>query len=224
MPGHSVALTVSDVRERILAFIHDACVVPGGRMPTERVLQEELGISRSRIRDALAALEVEGAIHRRVGNGTYLSEVRQRPLLEPALTAMYSPAQLIEARMTFETALPPLIAAKATGADFEAMEKILVSADRASSLEDYERCDMDFHLALARASHNDLLVHFAEILGRERGMEWGDLKAKTTTPERRIAYQVQHWAILKALRRRAATEAEAALRDHVLYIRSALID
>src|SRR5690606_32067306 len=63
--------SVSEVRDAVLDYLKRSGIGPGERIPTERKLQEILGVSRNRVRDALAALESQGTVKRLIGNGTY---------------------------------------------------------------------------------------------------------------------------------------------------------
>ncbi|MGD9846777.1 MAG: FadR/GntR family transcriptional regulator [Variibacter sp.] len=221
--------SIRQVRDQILALVEQISVETGGRVPTERALQEAIGVSRSRIRDALAALEVEGVVTRQVGSGTYL--VRANPVATPALPESktltadaISPAQLLEARLAFETGLQPLIVANATTADLKGLESILLKADRTKELAEFERYDMEFHTRLADAAHNELMSQFAELLSLARGAERSAFKRETSTQERLSAYQRQHWAILHALKRRNAEASSIAVRDHLRFVRDVLFE
>ena len=100
------------VRTRIIDYIRNSGHKPGERLAIERDLQEMLGVSRSRVRDALAALEADGIIARRIGSGTYLNCVIGRPgQTVPHLgdsADRVSPAALMEARMMLEVSMLPL--------------------------------------------------------------------------------------------------------------------
>jgi DNA-binding FadR family transcriptional regulator len=220
--------SIVEIRNRIMALVKESSVESGGRVPTERALQEAIGVSRSRIRDALAALEVEGVVTRQVGSGTYLARMDSPPpkkfdIAQIASDAV-SPAQLLEARLAFESGLQPLVVANATAADIKGLEKVLRAADKVTGSLEFEASDIEFHTRLASASHNDLMVQFAETLERARGSEWSAFKQETRSKERHLIYQKQHWAILDALKSRDSEAAIAAVRDHLRFVRSVLFD
>jgi len=220
-PGPSIA----EISRRILGLIAHARVAPGDRLPTERSLQITLNVSRSRIRDALASLEAQGIIERRVGSGTYLAIAPATAMLggtQDPLDAL-SPSQLIEARLTFELSLVPLIVAHATAQDLRGLRAELAAGERATEDREFEAHDAEFHRALAQAAHNPLLMDFAALISEARmNASWTRLKAQTSTIERRALYRVQHADIVAACERREPQRAEDAVRSHYQTIRQIL--
>ena len=104
---------------QIRAFI-DAGDAANGRLPPERVLAEDLGISRRAIRYALDLLEAEGRIRRQQGRGTFVCDARAgAPDLSCELAKLTNPVDTLEARMAIEPALARLAALRATRADFD---------------------------------------------------------------------------------------------------------
>jgi DNA-binding FadR family transcriptional regulator len=216
------------VCDRILDQIRRSGRNPGERILTERAFQDTLGISRSRVRDALAALEAQGVIARRIGSGTYLArkiDTRDTELrILPISTEHLSPASLIEARMVLEVSMLPLIIAQATNSDLKALKSTLDCADTAKSARDFEKYDTEFHYRLGVSAHNDLLSNFAEIIVQARkGTEWGQAKERSSTPRLRRAYQSDHRKILQAIRNRDLQQATTVMRAHLTFIREHLV-
>jgi DNA-binding FadR family transcriptional regulator len=181
---------------------------PGERLPTERQLSADYQVGRAAVRRVLAEIKQQGLITQAVGSGTYAAQ----PVTGPVL----SPAMLMEARLALEPALVPLIVRNATTADLAALEACCRDADKAQSLAAFEQADGEFHRWLARATHNSFLNEMAEQMSQARSSaEWGSLKRRSATAERRLLYGRQHRALLGFLREREAASAREALVGHL---------
>ena len=179
---------------------------------------------RNAVRRALARLEAEGSIVRRVGRGTFLAtSANISPLVDTALDI--SPAELIEARLRLEPAMVELVVVNATAGDLERMETCLERAERASTLDAFELWDAALHHAIASASHNRFILRIFDLVTAvRRQAEWGKLKDRIVTPERRIKYQEEHRQIVTALKDRDAERARAAIASHLAHARGNLFE
>ncbi|MGQ0525667.1 MAG: FadR/GntR family transcriptional regulator [Betaproteobacteria bacterium] len=205
------------VRDFIAAAAAEGSLPPGGRLPTERELAKRFSVPRNAVRKTLAQLEAEGAITRHVGRGTFLAmraESHATRTLDSV--AHTSPAELMEARLRIEPALAELIVTNATPADFARMEACLDKAERATTLDEFELWDAALHQAMATATHNRFVVRVLDMVTAVRQQaEWGKLKDRIVTPERRIQYQEEHRNIVRALRDRDAERARAFIIEHL---------
>lgn len=194
---------------------------PGDRLPTERVLAERFGLARNTLRRRLDTLEEEGLIVRVVGSGTYVAE---RPPAGAAAVRDASPAEIMEFRLLLEPQVVDLVVARATSDDFAAMERWLEAGERAETVAAFEEADGALHLAIVAAGRNRVASEvYAAANEVRRRADWGTLKERTLTPERRTLYRRQHRAIVEALRDRDAPAARAALRGHLLAVRESLL-
>lgn len=210
------------VRDFIVESAANGALPPGAKLPTERELAKRFSLPRHAVRRMLAELEAEGSITRHVGRGTFLAGESARPVGEPApLSGMHtSPAELMEARLRIEPALAELIVTNATAADFERMEVCLEKAERAATLDEFELWDAALHHALASATHNRFVVQVFEMVAAVREQaEWGKLKDRIVTPERRIDYQREHRDIVQALKGRDAERARSSMLAHLQHAR-----
>jgi DNA-binding FadR family transcriptional regulator len=206
-----------DIRAFLLEAVAQGTINPGGKLPTERDLASRFGLPRNTVRKTLAQLEAEGAITRHVGRGTFLADTGGFPAGSISHT---SPAELMEARMRLEPATAELIVINATPADFERMETCLDRAERGATLDDFEVWDAALHQALAAATHNRFVIRVFDMATAVRHQtEWGKLKDRVVTPERRIKYQEEHRAIVNALKARDADRARAAMLAHLQHAR-----
>jgi GntR family transcriptional regulator, uxu operon transcriptional repressor len=219
--------------ELILAEAADAGQGPGSRLPTERQLATDLGVTRSSVRHALAMLEAQGRISREVGRGTFLRELpaaspaAHAPSVpgpsadggraaDPAPAADFAPADVMTIRRLLEPPAMSLVVGWATAADLEEMDRCLVGGDGAASFEEFEFWDLALHRCIMAASHSPLLVAlYREIEAARHGQVWGDLKRRSSSSERRQQYQADHRAIVGALRARDSARAVEAMRVHL---------
>ncbi len=203
---------------------------PGGRLPTERRLADELGVSRTQVRHALAVLEAEGRISREVGRGTFLRppESRQRagaPLAGTGADAGVSPADVMAVRRLLEPQVLPLVVAWATQRDFDEFERCLEGGAVAGNYEEFEVWDFALHHAIVAASRNPLLVSMYGFVERAReGEIWGSLKRRGDTRERRAAYQADHVELVRALCARELDRAVAAMDAHLARVEVNLLE
>ncbi|MHB8469584.1 MAG: FadR/GntR family transcriptional regulator [Gaiellaceae bacterium] len=200
---------------------------PGTRLPTERQLAQELGVTRAAVRHALALLEAAGRISREVGRGTFLREAVGAPAAESGghpETDDFGPADVISARELIEPLVLPLVVARATGRDFAELDRGLRTGDAAVSAADFETSDYAFHHAIVAAAHNPLLLRmYAPIEAARHGSLWGNLKRSHDSPERRALYQRDHHEIVEALRARELDRALTATRVHLERVRMNLL-
>jgi DNA-binding FadR family transcriptional regulator len=230
--------------ELILAESGRAGLGPGSRLPTERRLAADLGVTRSGIRLALAALEADGLISREVGRGTFprrgevgageaaggLGGNGQGGGPEPAsppdrpTASDFAPADVMTVRRLIEPQALPLVVLWATARDFAEMERCVAGGDQAASYEEFETWDLALHRCIVAAAHSPLLVALYGVVESARhGQVWGDLKRRSATRQRRDLYQEDHRAIVTAVRARDADAAVAAMRTHLARVAGHLL-
>jgi DNA-binding FadR family transcriptional regulator len=100
------------------------------------------------------------------------------------------------------------------------MEVCLDRAERAATLDEFELWDAALHEAMAAATHNTFVARVLTMVTTARQQaEWGKLKDRIVTPERRIRYQEEHRAIVRALKGRDAEQARQAILTHLEHAR-----
>lgn len=223
--------TAFALREKLLANLRNGQWRPGERLPAERQMMASFNVGRSTVRRALMQLKEMGLIVQAVGSGTYVAQNARERLpgsAAPAAAGMgallsTSPAELMEARMAFEPALVELVIRNANGTDFALMEDCLRNAEAAAGFEQFEHWDGALHRAIANATHNDFVIGVFNMINevRERA-EWGLLKKKSLTAERRKAYQQEHRVLVAALRERDAAAARKAIAAHLSHVQQNL--
>ncbi|MBW3663895.1 MAG: FadR family transcriptional regulator [Actinobacteria bacterium] len=168
VPGRSSARLSALVVDQFLTLVADGNLEPGQRLPPERALAERFEVGRNSVREALRVLELLGIVESRQGDGTYVREPTATALMAPfrlALGLSGADAALEEV-LAFRRILEPGSAALAArNLDEEGRERLessLRTFDRALA-EDADAppglaADTDFHLAIAVASGNPLVI------------------------------------------------------------------
>ena len=200
----------------------------GHRIPTERAFSAETGLSRSTVRRVLAGLKSRGLITQTVGSGTYVSAdaltVLDGAPADHQDTASTSPADLMSARLVLEPAIIDMVIANAHSGDFARMEQCCQKAEAATTLEDFERWDSLLHEVIAEAAHNTLIGSVFRLMNQARSDgQWGLLKRRSATPERRAQYQQEHRALVAALKQRDGVLAHSLSRAHLVHVRSNML-
>ena len=220
-------------RAALLDQLHSGQWQAGERLPTEREFGEQYQISRSTVRKVLADMRAQGLIEQTVGSGTYVTDKAAamsgaaQPSAGASEPAVWhtSPAELMEARMALEPAIIEMVIGHATPADFEQMAQCCERAEAAASVEEFEVWDGMFHEIIARAAHNSFVARLFKLMNQARAQgEWGMLKKRSLTPERRLAYQAEHRALLQAITARDPVQAKALAQEHLLHVRKNLLN
>ena len=199
----------------------------GHRIPTERDFSAQSGLSRSTVRRVLGGLKERGLITQTVGSGTYVSDqiaevLGKQPDAGCAHTT--SPAELMGARLVLEPAIIDMVIGNANSSDFARMQECCSKAEAATTLEDFERWDSMLHEVIADAAHNTFITGVFKLMNEARAeAEWGMLKRRSATPERRLAYQKEHRALVAALKQRDAVQARTLSTAHLVHVRSNML-
>ena len=239
--GDNSALRRRALAALILAESQRGGAGHGTRLPTERQLATDLGVSRSAVRHAMAMLQAEGHVSREVGRGTFLrrdAEASGRDLTAGEATSAadepagseggfpgpdglsgsgdYAPADVIMVRRLFEPTAMSLVVAWATARDFAEMDRCLGGGERAADHDEFEVWDAALHRSIIAATRSPLLIRlYAEVERARHGRMWGDLKRRSASAARRDEYRRDHEEIVAALKTRDADRATAAMRTHL---------
>ncbi|MEQ6897781.1 FCD domain-containing protein [Microbacterium sp. KR10-403] len=217
---------VSEVARRLLDLFTGGSLTPGTRLPPERQLAATLGVGRSAVREALAALEILGIVDVRPGSGTYLrgtaSELLPQTLRWGLLIGERNTAQLLELREGLEIYVARLAAARADEATFVRLEKSVARMRaKIDDLAAFARADLDFHHALAEAAGNDMLTDHLHVI-RSLLQVYADRAVHDRAQaERALA---EHEAVLAAVRAADGDAAASAMAVHMATASARLLD
>lgn len=205
------------VAEQIQSSVMRGELKAGDRLPSERDLADQLGVSRTVIRDALRLLEERGLITINIGDGTYVSEIQPRSISESI--SLYvrqkqtSYAHLAQARRMIEVEIAALAAKNAMPDDIERLRQAVRDSEQnIHSLQGFVPSDIQFHRLLAEASQNPLLpMLLAPISGPLH-----DLSSRASSlpgaPEDALRH---HKNILKCVEEGDWRGARRAMNDHL---------
>ncbi|MCA2224205.1 FadR/GntR family transcriptional regulator [Nonomuraea aurantiaca] len=218
-PSLSDALT-----ERMLELIRAGGHRPGDRLPSTRELSQRFAVTTPTLREALRRLEATGAIEMRHGSGIYVgADIERLVLPNPNMREMHG-AQLLEllgARIVIEPPLAAMAAARATGEELVALQRVLEAAARHLRGQDAELHDtnMTFHRATARLAGNSVLHEVVDSLLTVHGPEQREILQ--IFDDRRRDYD-EHLAILEAIEARDAAAAEERMRAHLVDVKTVI--
>jgi GntR family transcriptional regulator, transcriptional repressor for pyruvate dehydrogenase complex len=202
------------IGDQIRALVKRGEFTPGSRLPPERDLARQLGVSRPSVREALIALEVVGLVEVRIGSGIY---VRAPDGVADPPEAAAGPFELLRARYVIESECAALAAKSAKRTQVVAIEDALDEMDR--DMEAGRQPlpgDRLFHLRVAEATGNGALVHVIKLLWDERtGELFTRLEHHYDTPELWRSAMHEHRAVLKSIAARDADAARSAMQRHL---------
>ena len=207
-----------NIIEQLIALIKEGTLKPGDKLPAERKLAEDLGVSRTAIREALRSLETMGYLSSKVGGGTYINKITLNNVMSPFSTMLSQNKKLIvellEVRMLLETEITRLAAKRITPFKIKNIQKTLddmrveINAGRTGIA--YEN---GFHNALAVASENEAMKLILDMCG--------DLLSQTRQATLDIPGQPQksladHERIFEAVRQGDAELAAKRMKQHLI--------
>jgi DNA-binding FadR family transcriptional regulator len=204
------------IADQIRTLIGKGEVAPGARLPAERDLARQLGVSRPSLREALIALEVEGLLDVRVGSGIYVSQPGQRGSADE-IDGASGPFEVIRARWMIEGECAALAAKHGTAAQLRAIRR--AHADLQSEARRHHNplgADRAFHIRIAEATGNSALELVVQTLWDQRvGPLYRALEVKLEYPAMAAETLREHQAVLGAILARKPAAARAAMRRHM---------
>jgi DNA-binding FadR family transcriptional regulator len=213
------------IADQIRELIRAGEFVAGSRLPPERDLAKQLGVSRPSVREALIALEVEGLVEVRIGSGIYVlgpghkvdDDVVASGAIRDEVHALAGPFELMRARYTIESECAALAAKSAKKTQVIAIEEALEQMHREFELQKQPLAgDRLFHLRIAEATGNGALVAVVKMLWEERtGPLYKRLEHHYDTPGLWTAAMAEHRAVLKAIAEHDVLGARVAMQRHL---------
>ncbi|MGB3718027.1 MAG: FadR/GntR family transcriptional regulator [Hyphomicrobiaceae bacterium] len=210
-----------EVVEQIANEIRSGNLPPGSRLPTEHELMATLGVSRTVVREAIAALRAEGLVISRQGAGVFVTDASRAPLrisLE-ASSSLEDILHVMELRLAIEVEAAARAAERASEEHLRSIETALSEIEAAISRgEPAVNEDFAFHNAIAVASGNPKFSMMLEFLGRHI-IPRQSIRASIGTPKQQEQYlrriQGEHRHIFEAIRSKNPTGARRAMRSHL---------
>ncbi|MGA2373961.1 MAG: FadR/GntR family transcriptional regulator [Candidatus Sulfotelmatobacter sp.] len=212
---------VQQIEESVL----NGSLKPGDQLPAERDLAQRLGVSRTAVREAVKTLREKGLVEAYSGRGTFITDGTSQAARQ-SFDLMVKIGQqgqqeglphLVDLRLVLEPGIAAMAAERYTDEDLTAMREAVAVMDRSQkNAEAYIEADLDFHLALAEAVANPLILSLIDsIVGllREQRIRIFNVEGG---PQRG---QFHHKRILEAMERRDPEMARSSMRAHLEQVR-----
>ncbi|WP_380178982.1 FCD domain-containing protein [Kalamiella sp. sgz302252] len=225
-----LARPYQEVGEMLQRFIREKHYGKGERLPAEREIAALLKVSRTLVREALIMLELEGWIEVRRGAGIFVvRDEDETPSGGSAHSNAAGPFELLQARQLLESNIAEFAALQATPEDILKMRQALKLEEHelaSGAVNDSENGDRSFHLAIAQATHNSLLVELFKQSWqwREDNIMWQQLHRHLRDTRYRQAWLDDHKQILVALVKRDAAGARRAMWQHLENVKQRLLE
>ena len=213
------------VMEQIMNLLKNKELKPGDQLPSERELAEKFSISRGSLREAFRVLESRGLIKSKPGGGRFIRELKKDTIInaENIILSLEKSSilELLEAREMFEVKIAEVAAQRAIPEDIELIKKSLSNAKKEEKLDDKEmKRDTEFHIAVARASHNFVFINILklhlDLLRETRGKTW-------QISGRKKEQQQEHQNIFKAIKEHNSKKASETMLKHLIGVRKAIM-
>jgi GntR family transcriptional repressor for pyruvate dehydrogenase complex len=225
-----------DIVSKLEGMIVEGTLKAGERLPAERALAEQMGVSRPSLREALQKLAAKGLLVSRQGGGNYVADSLGSTFSDPLLQLLENnpsvQRDLLEFRHTLEGSCAFYAAQRATRLDhqrlrdaFEALQQCYASEGRPDRAQE-ALADANFHLAIAEASHNAVLLHtirgLFDLLKRNVMTNIGGMYA--LRDETRDMLMAQHSELFDAIIEGRAQDARDISHRHIHYVQEVLAE
>jgi GntR family transcriptional regulator, uxu operon transcriptional repressor len=210
--------TYQGLARQILELIQSGELAAGSRLPSERALADRFGVSRTVVREAIIALEVQGLVDVRLGSGIYVAASAPGRSAVLDLPPGPGPIEALRARALIESEIAALAARERKDSDldriFAAVAAMREKMDEKRASDDADR---DFHRAIAQATGNTLLINVVAAIwdaGRSDPL-WKKIEQHFHTRALRQATLDDHQRIFEAIMARDSDAARAAMTAHL---------
>ncbi|MDP4104567.1 MAG: FadR/GntR family transcriptional regulator [Bacillota bacterium] len=209
------------IYNQILTEIQSGSFKIGDKLPAERELCENFGVSRVPIRQALSALELNGIIYSRQGEGVFVKS--NQITSESSETAIFfksiSPEDIIEVRMNIEPLIIKFAAQTATDEDIENLNRTLQEMEEEVKTGVYiPETDEKLHICIAKASHNELLINIMAAISNAMKQQemWKFIRDRTVTRSDYLEVNFkEHQLLVKAIQGHKQEEAVEIMNEHM---------
>lgn len=223
------------IQERLEKMILEGVLKPGQKLPPERELAAQFEVSRPSVREAIQKLEARGLIDRRQGGGNYISDELGASYTEPLFELIQQDPEsrydMLEFRHALEGVAAYYAALRGTDADREIIVRRYddwLALQQQNELELEALADAEFHLSIAEAAHNVVLLHTMRALFTVQKENIVSnlhyLYKEDMTREKREKIQAQHYQLMRMVVDRKAPEARDAAHEHLAFVEEILLE
>lgn len=211
---------------QLRAYLAQRDLPANARLPAERELSEQLGVSRGDLRKALAVLESEGHLWRHVGKGTFVGAKPQEEFLSFGdVQHRTNPAEVMRTRLLIEPMIAREAALNATSSDVMALRRCIHNTRTADTWRQYETFDNQLHRLIAEATQNRLLIALFDALNQvRRTVVWGRLRTNQSRPPSDHHSFFEHDQLVAAIADRDLDGASRAMYVHLRSVERKLLE
>ncbi|KHD38661.1 GntR family transcriptional regulator [Clostridium acetobutylicum] len=206
--------------EQFKIMIANGTLKKGDKLPSERELVSQLGVSRASIREALSALQMIGFVEARHGEGNFIRENFEESLIDPFLLIFMlngsNKEQILELRRIIEVETAALAAKKITDEEVKELEVCLEDLTEAENETLKGKYDKKFHYNIAKASKNILIVNMLNAVSSLMDSFISEARGRILMVEdNKNVLMKQHRSMLEALRNHDSKAASNAMSEHL---------
>ena len=219
-----------EIGQNLIDRIISGEFVVGDRLPPEREIAEQSQVSRAVVREALIMLELQNLVEVRKGSGVYLiNQPSQDPEINKSAdeNSDVGPFEMLQARQLLESHVAEFAAMQVTKNDISRLRKALQMEYQHLENEDSDYDgDQMFHMAIAEATQNSVLVDMVKELWdrRQSSSMWQQLHSRIKDQDYRKRWLEDHEKILSALQRRSPSAAKEAMWQHLENVKQTLLE
>lgn len=224
LPHNSMRPVHEETASKVRLYIEANNYSPGDVLPAERLLAQEFQVSRHTLREALRVLEERGILISKRGSGTYIAPMSHAGLKQLLASCVATERDRLEEIFQFREILEPqvvaLAAKMATPSHIDELESLIRQQAEATDIAQMREIDIQFHMALARATGNSILTEMVQGIHNTLGL----VRSEHLISRRRQKISLAgHQMLIEAIRQRDPQMAIEAMRDHLQEIKGALL-
>jgi GntR family transcriptional repressor for pyruvate dehydrogenase complex len=215
--------TLEVIVQQIKDQIKKGILKPGEKLPSERKLADQLGVSRASIREAIQALAFSGYLEVIQGKGTYILEIAIK--YDEIVNFFsefynYSLDDLMEARIMLEGEFARLAALNASQEEIDIIEKIFNEIAKSKDLNSFVVKDLEFHLTIAKATHNPFMNGLMKIIGEMLYKETQRIIGRSRYTKENTIETTRD--LVQAIKQRDAEKAKELMSEHIKDVKVSL--
>jgi len=215
--------TLEVIVQQIKDQIKKGILKPGEKLPSERKLADLLGVSRASVREAIQALAFSGYLEVNQGKGTYILEMAtQYDEIVNFFSKFsnYSLDYLMEARIMLEGEFARLAALNASQEEIDVIEKVFNEIAKSKDLNSFVVKDLEFHLTIAKATHNPFMYGLMKIIGEMLYKETNRIIGKSRYTKENTIETTRD--LVQAIKQRDAEKAKELMGEHIKDVKVSL--
>jgi GntR family transcriptional repressor for pyruvate dehydrogenase complex len=219
-----------EIKDQLHQMIIDGKLKVGDKLPSTKEMSESFGVGRSTTREALSALKAMGLIEIRQGGGCRVIRNSPQDVTLPELDSLRMNREilleLLEARQSLEVSNASIAAIKRTDEDLAEFKSLIVDMERSVGQDvEGERTDLLFHLTLAKATHNSIMLRLFESIANQLETAIREVRRVELYANQQVAEKLylEHLAIYEAVAMGDSELAGLRMKQHLQHVENILM-